>query len=277
MSSLWARVLRALGASIGTLAFLLGIRRGIVIENLSRAFPDKTPRELRALALRVYRTLGATFGEVAAARSITDRELEALVTFDGFDRYTEAAQAGKGVVVAVAHFGNWELLGRACARRGVKLTAITRRLRGRWNAWLLKTRREGGMKELPDKDASRDAVALLRRGEVLAVIVDQNMRPKRGVFVDFFGTPACTSPAAAVYALRARAPLLAAFPVRQPDGTHRVQVLGPFAPAPGTSGHAAVLSLTQQLTRAVEDLVRAHPEQWLWLHRRWKTRPPARP
>jgi KDO2-lipid IV(A) lauroyltransferase len=106
---------------------------------------------------------------------------------------------------------------------------------------------------------------------VLAVAVDQNMRPSRGVFVEFFGAQASTTPAAAVYALRAGAPLIAAFPVRQPDGSHLVSIRGPFTT--DARAHAAVLDLTQQLTRAVEQAVREHPDHWFWVHRRWKTQP----
>ena len=129
------------------------------------------------------------------------------------------------------------------------------------------------MRELPDKGSTGAALRLLRRGETLAVIVDQNMRPSRGIFVDFFGEPACTTPAAAVFALRTGAKLIAAFSVRGPDGTHRVRFEGPFAPPPGARGHSAVRALTQELTRAVERAVRAHPDHWFWVHRRWKTRP----
>jgi len=152
-------------------------------------------------------------------------------------------------------------------------TAALRR-RARLNQRLLAARREGGLRELPDKGSSGAALRLLRRGETLAVVIDQNMRPSRGVFVDFFGEPACTTPAAAVLALRTGAPLLAVFPVRGPDGTHRVWVEGPFAPPPGTRGRSAVKALTQEVTRAVERAVRAHPDHWFWVHRRWKTRPP---
>jgi KDO2-lipid IV(A) lauroyltransferase len=127
------------------------------------------------------------------------------------------------------------------------------------------------MRELPDKGSTQAALALLRRGETLAIVVDQNMRPRRGIFVDFFGAPACTTPAAAVLSLRAGAPLLAAFPVRQPDGSHVVKMEGPFETS--LTGHAAVHDLTQKVTRAVEDAVRAHPDHWFWVHRRWKTRP----
>lgn len=269
-----ARLLSALGAAAGRLALLLGVRRRVVLDNLARAFPERSEAERRALARAVYLGFGRNLGELLAARRLSDEALGRLVSFDGWERYERVAARGRGAVVAIAHFGNWELLARACARRGVRLSVITRRLRGRWNAWLLRARTEAGTRSLPDRDATHEALALLRRGEVLAVAVDQNMLPKRGIFVDFFGAPACTTPAAAVYALRAGAPLLAAFPVRQPDGSHVVRVVGPFEPPAGLRGPAAVRALTQAVTAAVEGMVRAHPEQWYWLHRRWKTRPP---
>jgi KDO2-lipid IV(A) lauroyltransferase len=267
----WGRFLLGLGAALGEVAYLLGIRRRVALDNLRRAFPELSGSERRAIARRAYRQLGTSLAEIAAARRLSDAALEDLVRFDGWDRYERARAAGKGVVVAVAHFGNFELLARAVARRGVAITAITRRLRGRANQRLLEARREGGLRELPDKGSTRDALAVLRRGETLAIVVDQNMRPKRGIFVDFFGELACTTPAAAVLSLRTGAPLLAAFPVRSADGTHVVRVEGPFTTK--LHGSAAVHALTQEVTRAVERAVRARPDHWLWLHRRWKTRP----
>jgi len=97
------------------------------------------------------------------------------------------------------------------------------------------------------------------------------MRLSRGIFVDFFGEKACTTPAPAVFALRCGAPILTAIPVRRPDGTHLVRMRGPFTSP--FAGHAAVEDLTRQLNRALEDEVRAHPDHWFWVHRRWKTRP----
>ena len=265
------RWLIALGALVGRLAFALGIRRAIALDGLGRAFPALDAAARRRLAVQSYEQLGRSLVEVALSRRLPDAALERLVQFDGWEIYERAAAAGKGVVVAVAHFGNWELLARACARRGVRLTAITRRLRGGLNERLVAARREGGLRELPDKGSTGDALALLRRGEVLAVVVDQNMRPRRGIFVDFFGTPACTTPAAAVLSLRSGAPLIAGFPVRQPDGSHRVRVVGPFETT--LRGHAGVVALTQAVTVAVEEIVRQHPDHWFWVHRRWKTRP----
>ncbi len=268
-----ARLLLWLGEAAGALAYALGVRRAVALDNLARAFPERGEAARRSLARAAYASLGRSLAEVVLARRLSDAALEEQVRFEHFERYEQARAQGRGVVVAVAHFGNWELLGRAAARRGVPLTAITRRLSGRFNSWLVAARREGGMRELPDKDATHDALALLLRGETLAVVVDQNMLPRRGIFVEFFGAQASTTPAAAVLSLRSGAPVVAAFPVRQPDGTHRVCFEGPFAAPAGARASEAVRCLTQELTWAVERAVRAHPEQWFWVHRRWKTRP----
>ena len=264
-----------IGTAIGHLAYLIGFRRKVALDGLRRAFPELSERERRRLARAAYAQLGRSLAEVALVRRLPDGDLEDLVSFRGWERFESARAQGRGVVVAVAHFGNWELLARAAARRGVRLTAITRKLRGAVNRRLVAARREGGLRELPDKGSTRAALALLRRGETLAVVVDQNMRPRRGIFVDFFGEQACTTPAAAVLSLRSGAPLLAAFPVRQPDGTHLVEIHGPFTTE--LHGHAAVVALTQALTAAVEAAVRAHPDHWFWVHRRWKTRPSLAP
>ena len=263
------------GSAIGRLAYLFGFRRRVALDGLRRAFPELSERDRRRLARDAYGQLGKSLAEIALVRGLPDSDLEDLVKYRGWERFEAARAQGRGVVVAVSHFGNWELLARASARRGVKLTAITRRLRGAASRRLLAARREGGLRELPDKGSTQGALALLRRGETLAVVVDQNMRPRRGIFVEFFGEQACTTPAAAVLALRSGAPLLAAFPVRQPDGTHLVEVHGPFTT--DLRGHAAVVALTQALTRAVEGAVRAHPDHWFWVHRRWKTRPSLAP
>jgi len=251
-----------IGAALGVLAYWLGIRRRVALDNLARAFPSMTAVERRKLARAAYAQLGRSLVELALPMP--------PVEFDGWEIYEKARAEGRGVVCAIAHYGNFELLARAVGRRGVKLTLIGRRLRGAFNRWLVESR---GVHTLPDRGSSAAAVAALRRGEVLAIAVDQNMRPSRGVFVDFFGTTASTTPAAAVYALRAGAPLLAAFPVRSENRTHVVKVCGPFETS--KRGHEAVLDLTQQVTRAVEDAVREHPDHWFWVHRRWKTRPPG--
>jgi KDO2-lipid IV(A) lauroyltransferase len=257
------------GEWLGALAWLLGIRRAVALDGLRRAFPALPEAGRRALGRAAYRQLGRSLMEVLLPPRGED--LDRTVRFEGWDLYEAALRQGRGVVCAVAHFGNFELLARAGARRGMKLSVIVRNLRDALGRRLVESRTRAGLRNLPDRGSAGDALAALRRGEVLAVVVDQNMRPSRGIFVDFFGEKACTTPAAAVFALRAGAPLLTVFPVRQPDGTHVVHMRGPYTTA--LSGHAAVVDLTQQITGALEQEVREHPDHWFWVHRRWKTRP----
>jgi KDO2-lipid IV(A) lauroyltransferase len=263
------RACLAFGERLGALAWLLRIRRAVALDGLRRAFPALPERERRKIGRASYLQLGRSLAEVILAPR--DDEIERQMRFDDWHVFETAHAQGRGVVFAVAHFGNFELLSRAAARRGMKLWIIVRNLRDTFGRWLFRNRMRTGVRQLPDRGSAKEAVALLRRGEVLAVVVDQNMRPSRGIFVDFFGDKACTTPAAAVFSLRSGAPLLAAFPIRQADGTQSVRMLGPFATS--LSGHAAVVDLTQQVTRAVEEEVRARPDHWFWVHRRWKTRP----
>jgi KDO2-lipid IV(A) lauroyltransferase len=267
----FARAFLWFGERLGALAYLLGIRRAVALDGLTRAFPAKTGPELRRLARSSYRQLGRSLAELLLVRRASDEQLQRLVRFDGWEKYEAALAKGRGVVCAIAHFGNFELLAREVPRRGVQLSVIVRRLDDRFGRWIEGDRSRRGAKPLASRGSSQAALSALRHNEVLAVAIDQNMRPSRGIFVDFFGTQACTTPAAAVFALRAGATLLAAFPVRQPDGTHLVHVHGPFETT--LAGRAAVQQLTQALTRAVEDEARAHPDHWYWVHRRWKTRP----
>jgi Kdo2-lipid IVA lauroyltransferase/acyltransferase len=260
-------LLRA-GEWLGALAWLLGIRRAVALDGLRRAFPALSGEERRKIGRASYRQLGRSLAEVILPPR--DEDLERAVRFEGWEIYQAAQAQGRGVVCAVAHFGNFELLARVAARRGMKLSIIVRNLGDAFGRWLFESRMRTGVRHLPDQGSSKDAIAVLRRNEVLAIAVDQNMRPSRGIFVDFFGDPACTTPAAAVFALRSGAPIIAAFPIRQADGTHLVRIRGPFATR--LSGRAAVEDLTRQITFAVENEVREHPDHWFWVHRRWKTR-----
>jgi KDO2-lipid IV(A) lauroyltransferase len=266
---LWSRV----GEALGVLAWLLRIRRSVALDGLRRAFPAASEARRRALGRAAYAQLGRSLAEIAVPPA--DADLDRQVRFAGWEIYEAARAQGRGVVCAFAHFGNFELLARAVARRGVSLSVIVRNLGDAFGRWLTNRRSSSGVRNLPSRGSSREALAALRRGEVLAIAIDQNMRPTRGIFVEFFGEQACTTPAAAVFALRTGAPLLAAFPVRQEDGSHVVRVRGPFTTV--LAGHSAVEDLTQQITRALEEEVRAHPDHWFWVHRRWKTRPACPP
>ncbi|MFN7134125.1 MAG: lysophospholipid acyltransferase family protein, partial [Myxococcales bacterium] len=177
-----------------------------------------------------------------------------------------------GFVVCTAHFGNFELFGAYTARRGVPLTILTRRLHGRLNARWTGTRREAGIREV---HAGPNAlIRVVRDGGVLALLIDQNMLPKRAVFAPFFGRLAATTPAPAVIAERTGCPVVLAFMLRKPDGSYRTVIDGPFTFERRGERQQDVLAFTAKMNALLEQHIRAHPEQWFWLHRRWKTRPP---
>jgi len=173
----------------------------------------------------------------------------------------------------VAHLGNFEVLAGYAARRGVPLTAVTRQLKGKTNDAWMSLRGELGVHELRGKNVIAKMIDVLRERNVLAVIVDQNMLPKRAIFAPLFGKLAATTPAPAVLAERTGAPVILAALFRMPDGRFRTRILGPFALR--GSGSERTQALTDDLNRALETMIREHPEQWFWVHRRWKTRPPT--
>jgi Kdo2-lipid IVA lauroyltransferase/acyltransferase len=271
------RLLGALGANLGALAYALGIRRGVVRANLSLAFPEKTQKERDSIAWANYQHAGRSVLEVFAASRLAPTEVDGLLEYRGFELFERLFAEKRGVVVASAHLGAWELLASACGRRGIPMNLVTRALRGQSNAALQRARKRSGITEIPPKGALATGAAALRRGEVVVNLIDQNMLPKRGVFVRFFGAWACTTPATTLLAMRSGAPVIVAVAVNLPDGRTRLCVEGPFPlPTLGSVSHR-VRAHTQTLVAVVERYVRAEPTQWFWLHRRWKTRPKAPP
>ncbi len=247
----------------------------MVRDNLARAFPEKAPAEREQILRGVYRNLGTLVMEFLRAPYLRPEAAEALVEVEGYERFEAAFAQGKGAIIATAHFGNFELLGSFFARRGLPLTAITKRLsRNVLNGFWLDQRRRAGLRELPDSGSIRDILKVLRAGEILAIMIDQNMIPRRAIFAPFFGVDAATTPGPAVFAERTEAPVLLALMHRLPGGRHRVSVEGPI-PFERTGDRAAdLLAFTARLNAELERHVRAEPEHWYWVHRRWKTRPP---
>ena len=267
-------LLEAIGAAIGAAAWALRVRRRVALENLARAFPERTEAERRAILRRFYGHLGRLVAEFVRAPALRPADLDALVEIEGYDAFEAAYAEGKGAIVTTAHFGNFELLGSLWSRRGLEVWAITKRLsKNPFNAFWLEQRRRAGLRELPDSGSIRDILRVLRDKKVLAIMIDQNMIPRRAIFADFFGTPAATPPAPALVAGRAGAPVFLVLLHRLPEGRHKVTI--ERIPLERTGDRDAdVAALTARLNLALERHVRAEPWLWWWIHRRWKTRPP---
>lgn len=272
-SALPLTVARGVGRGIGYLAYqILRKHRATNLADMARCFPEAAPSELKRRLRRVYQGMAVNYIEVFRWFGGRDAELEALIRAEGMEHFEQARARGRGVVVLTAHVGNWDLLGPWAARRA-PLTIISKELRGVGaNRYWQEARARCGLKILPAHNSYRGCLATLRRGEMLGFILDQNMTRMEGIFVEFFGRPACTTPGLAFLAAHAQAPVLPVFMVREPDGSHRVRILPPIEPPPDRSPET-IHTATQRYTRVIEDVIREHPDQWIWMHRRWRTQP----
>lgn len=265
----------AFGRLLGRLGWLARIRRRIVLDNLALAFPEKSEAERREIARRTWLNLGMLVPELLRSPRLTAEEVRALIEIDGWEHAEAALAEGRGVIVATAHFGNWEFLATGMAILGLPLHVITRKIsQARFNRYWKEARARAGLHEIADRRSVREVIGVLRRGEVLGVVVDQNMRPPRGIFVPFFGRQAATLTVPAVMAERTGAPILTAFMVRKPGGKHHLTVRPYVYERVGEDRAENVRYNTARLNEILEDWIRRHPDHWLWLHRRWKTRPP---
>ncbi|MBI2437575.1 MAG: lysophospholipid acyltransferase family protein [Lentisphaerae bacterium] len=260
---------RALGWLLGS---GLRYRRGEVQETIQRCFPEKTLAETRAVANGMYRHLGTLLIEALRAGQIDPAILAGEVDFSGFEKIMQILMEGRGLLVLTAHVGNFELLAMLAAFKGAPVTVIIKELKPRWlNTWWVATRAKFGVKMLPARHSYRYCREVLKANGILGFILDQNMKRNRGIFVDYFGRAACTSPGLALLSAQCGAPVLPVFMLRESDGRHRLHVLDPLKPPAGADS-AAIRQATQAYTTIIEQFVRAHPEQWIWLHRRWRTR-----
>jgi KDO2-lipid IV(A) lauroyltransferase len=273
-------VARFVGARIA--AFLLWLRPGLrraAMENLHLAFPDWSKKQ-RGTALRgMVRQLGWMGAEFAHFPRLTKENIERLVLLDGFENFATAQARGKGVLFLTGHMSAWELAPFAQALFGYPLHFLVRAIDNpRVDALITSYRCLSGNSPIEKDQSARAVLKVLTAGGTVGVLADHNTLHTEGVFVDFFGIPACTTAGLARFALHTDAAVVPGF--LHWDAALRKYRLC-FGPAIELvrSGDEArdIRENTQRFTRVVENYVRRYPDQWLWLHRRWKTRPPGEP
>ncbi|MBI3637504.1 MAG: lysophospholipid acyltransferase family protein, partial [Candidatus Rokubacteria bacterium] len=196
------------------------------------------------------------------------------VTIDGNEHLkTVMAQHGRALLLT-AHLGNWEMLTVANGLVGYPLAVVVRPLdSGLMNAVAERLRRKTGVEIIDKRDALRPVLGALRRGRLVGILLDQNTARRESVFVPFFGRPASTSRSVAVLSLRTGTPVVPVFIRREGPGRHRVTIHPPVTVPDVTDREAAILELTARCTAAIEAAIREVPEQWLWMHDRWRTKP----
>lgn len=249
--------------------------RLIAHENLRRAFNGQlSPLEIAELARSTFINLGRTVVETCRILRINQENFRQFIRIEGYEHFQQAKRRGKGIIYITAHLGSWELLPLASALMGEPLSIVTRPLDNPYlDRAINRLRTAWGTKVLTKKLVMPALVQALLRGESVGILMDQNITWKEGVFVDFFGMPACTALAPALLALRTDATVLPAAIVRYGRDRHTILVEKEIPLI--RTGHlrADVVANTASFTRAIEALVRREPAQWLWVHRRWKTQP----
>ncbi len=261
------------GRRLGDIAFfLLKIRRRVVLKNLLFAFPNKTPGEIRAIALETYRNSGMSFVEFLRFPKMVNKDICDYVEFEGLEYLDRALSEKTGVVLVGAHFGNWEMLGAAMCKKGYPLDVLAfKQHNDYFNGLLDSYRKMMGIGLIQLKFALRTGLKALKNGRFVAFLADQDAGRRDGIFVDFFGRPASTNRGAAVFALKAGSPVILGVCVR--DGSslkHKAK----FIPVDFKSSgdfEEDVRNITAHYTKITEGFIKKYPSQWFWYHKRWKT------
>lgn len=244
-------------------------------EHIAIAFPELGRTQQNRLRRASVLHLGNLLGEIAWLWGADAGQVEAVCEVEGVEHLFDALDAGRGAILATGHLGNWELLNARLAVAGVPITIAVRELDdSRVDELVTTLRSRFGSEVVPrGTSAGRQLLRALARDRGIGLLVDQDIPSIPGIFVPFFGRDAWTPSGAAMLSLRARCPLMPGFIHRKPDGSHKVKIGPPFpVPTEGTL-QDKVRELTAAATAAVEWQVRAWPEQWVWMHRRWRTRP----
>lgn len=264
-----------LGRALGALIFSRSGRyRRIALANLGQAFGrEKSPAELRAIARASFRRFGETVADIFKLFSWSSADIQRLIDVEGPENLAGAAARGKGVLIFSAHIGNWEVGSSVISKAGM-MSVIARTLDNpRLEQALLEFRDRMGARVIYKQQAAKKVLQALRNGEIVAILVDQNVLRREAVFVDFFGRPAGTTPALGAFHLRTGAPLLPVFCLPAAGGRYRLRILPPVAFVPGADVGADVLKITGICTKIIETVIREDPASWLWVHDRWRSRP----
>src|SRR5579863_2681675 len=266
----------ATGIGLAWVVYLLhGRLRQVGIRNLAIVFPEKSEAERARILRGEFASLGRQLAEVCQFPKYTRENIEQVVVYDGLENYERAYARGKGVLFLTAHFGGWELSAFAHSLYGHWLHIVMRPMDNEYLDRLIQSYRTmHGNKTVAKDDFVRGLLAAMKAGETVGILMDTNMTPPQGAFVNFFGIPACTASGLARIALRTDAAVVPGFTIWDPAlGKYRLR-FDPAVELIRTGDiEADIVANTQKFTSVIENYVRQYPEQWLWVHRRWKTRP----
>jgi KDO2-lipid IV(A) lauroyltransferase len=271
---------RATAISLAWIVYFLHPRlRWVGLRNLALAFPEKNKSERARILRGQFTSLGRQLAEVCHFPKYTLENISQVIVYHGFENYERAFARGKGVLFLTAHFGGWELSAFTHSMHGHWMHVVMRPMDNVYLDHMIRQYRTMHGNTVVDKDDFiRGLLAAMKKGEVVGILMDTNMTPPQGIFVDFFGTPACTASGLARIALRTDAAVVPTFTIWDPVLRKYRLLFDPAVELIRTGNDEAdITSNTQMFTKIIEDYVRRYPDQWLWVHRRWKTRPEGTP
>ncbi|MBU0673118.1 MAG: lysophospholipid acyltransferase family protein [Proteobacteria bacterium] len=260
---------------LGKLSYLFASSpRKRTLHHLQLAFgAEKSPAEIRDLARRVFIHFATAAGEILRLPNLLKNDLNAMVTVHGQEHLTEAAKQKRGIIFLSCHFGNWEIMAAWAGLNGYPLQVVgTPLFDPRLDRILIETREMTGNKNIARGTATREIIRSLQRGEAVAMLIDQDTKAD-GVFVEFFGRPAYTPIGPALLARKYGAPIIPVFMIIRPDRTYELEILPPIKLAQTDDADHDILVNTRKCSDIYETVIRRHPEQWAWMHKRWKTQP----
>jgi KDO2-lipid IV(A) lauroyltransferase len=280
MGALPRRLARTIGAALGDFSLLLLPRlRAAGQINLRLAFPE-WPQEQRERVLRnSVRNLGRQLAEFCRMSRYTRASITAIARCEGEEHYLAGQAQGQGTLVLTGHIGAWELSSFYHSLLGHPMALVIRRLDNlKVDALVNHIRGLHGNSVIHKDDFARGLLSAMRRNQTVGILMDTNMTPPQGVFAPFFGVEACTASGLARVALKTGATVLPGFMVwEESEQKYVLRFSAPLALARSGDDAADILANTAMFTRVIEDTIRRYPEQWLWVHRRWKTRPAGGP
>lgn len=253
-------------------ASMIGFRRKVALENLRHSFPELNKAQLISIYKRCWQHFARVGAELARLPRVDKSFINKNIDLSSQVVLREAIDEGKGVIVVSGHFGNWEWMGGMMAKIGYPITyVVTDQSNPLVDEWIDRMRISVGIEIIRRKDAIRGVLTTLKKGRVVAILCDQDAG-KTGAFTEFFGRPASTPRGPALFHLRTQAPMVFSCCPREASGKYRLITERMSFPDLNGDREHDEHAIMQQITTRLEKAVREYPEQWLWLHRRWKTK-----
>ncbi|MFQ5870521.1 MAG: lysophospholipid acyltransferase family protein [Candidatus Zixiibacteriota bacterium] len=267
------RLAISLGAFLGYVTYkVIGIRREVTLRNLRDSFGDKySEEELQKIGLDAYCNFGRSVVEYALYDKLSLDRMKGIITEEGFGYFDEVQKKRKGAIWVTGHFGSWELAGAYLAKRGYPIDFLVGEQHNlRVDNLMNKQRQRMGIGIIKMGTAAKGILKSLKNNRFVAMLSDQDAGSD-GAIVSFFGRPASTPKGPAAFALKAGCPLFTGFMIRRGKYRHHIVVYPPFNLEPSGDKEKDIENLTQAYTSKLEGIIREHPDQWFWPHRRWKS------